>query len=195
MRTSETVGKLAGALAKAQGSITPPIKSKTANVGSYKYSYADLAEIIEALRHPLADNGLATVQSIDNDEKGSILVTRLLHESGEWVEASYRLPQATGQQFGSALTYARRYSLSAIVGIAAEDDDDGAIAEKKSRAVPVSSSGLLKMLTDNAKSAAAAGMLDAFRADSEVKQSAMKLGADDLAAFKQVIKDLAEIGK
>lgn len=137
---SEPINELAAALAKAQGAFTAIKKDKVAKIksqggASYEYAYADLASIMEAIRGPLSANGLACVQAITMTDGGMILQTRLLHSSGQWIESTYPLPAGgRAQEMGSAQTYARRYSLCALVGIVAEDDDDGAgAAETKPR--------------------------------------------------------------
>ncbi len=124
------LGELAAALAKAQSTF-PPIKRdkvvtvKTKTGGSYTFAYAPLEAILEAVREPLASNGLAFVQAIDTDE----LVTTLLHSSGAFLEAHTRLPESADiQAFGSAITYLRRYALQAMLGIATEEDDDGNVS-------------------------------------------------------------------
>jgi len=94
----------------------------------FKNKYASLASVIDAVRKPLADNGLAVTQLIKLDR----LVTRLQHSSGEFIESEYPLPpMASSQQYGSALTYARRYSLSAICCISADEDDDAEAIDHK----------------------------------------------------------------
>jgi hypothetical protein len=131
----QSFGKLAEALAKAQAAFTPPRKGKTATVrsdkGNYSYSYADLAEVFDAIRKPLADNGLAVSQNIGVFDGVLSLETRLMHSSGEQLVARWPLPTGTlkPQEWGSLLTYYRRYSLTAIVGVAADDDDDGNVAQ------------------------------------------------------------------
>ena len=123
MRSSENINEIGAALAKAQGIMANAVINKTNP--HFKSKYADLAAIREAVSAPLAQNGIAVLQVIDTDEHGSFLVTRLVHSSGQWVESIHPLPQtAKPQEFGSALTYARRYSLAAICGISAEEDDD-----------------------------------------------------------------------
>lgn len=129
---SEQINELAAALAKAQGMFKPVVKDKTARVrmksgGEYSYSYADLASVMDAIRGPLAANGLACAQAITmHSEGGMYLDTRILHSSGQWIGSTYPLPSGgAAQEMGSAQTYARRYSLCALVGIVAEDDDDG----------------------------------------------------------------------
>lgn len=124
---SET-GALAAALAKAQA----VMKSAKFNKQNphFKNRYADLASIIEATRKPLTDNGLSITQATEVNGHGFGLRTTLRHSSGESVDAFYPLPaNAKPQELGSALTYARRYSLSSIVCIAADDDDDAEAAK------------------------------------------------------------------
>lgn len=126
---SEATNELAGALAKAQGTM----KAATFNKINphFKNRYADLAAVVDAIRKPLADNGLSYTQTTEVREGGFVLVTTLRHSSGQWVASEYPLPVgAKPQELGSALTYARRYSLSALACIAADDDDDAEAAEK-----------------------------------------------------------------
>lgn len=121
-------GELAAALAKAQASF-PVIKRdkqvtvKSERTGkSYSFKYAPLDAILDATRKPLADNGLAITQLLD----GPDLVTMLLHSSGGSLTGRMPLPNnGTVQDLGSAITYLRRYSIQALLGIAAEEDDDG----------------------------------------------------------------------
>lgn len=127
---SENIGNLAKALALAIKAMKPPTKGRTATIksekGSYSYKYADLADVIESYRAPLSENGLSLVQPIQTQDGHLVLVTRLLHESGEWLSSEYPIANFTRpQEMGSALTYARRYAVTAMLGIAAEDDDDG----------------------------------------------------------------------
>jgi len=120
-------GALAAALAKAQASFPTVPRDKSVTVqtktgGSYTFKYAPLDSILAAVRGPLAANGLAISQLMDDDE----LVTMLLHESGARLIGRTPIPQAEGiQALGSAVTYLRRYSIQALLGIAAEEDDDG----------------------------------------------------------------------
>jgi len=125
MNTSEQISELAAALAKAQGAMENAIMNRTNP--HFKTKYADLAAVLNAARKPLSANGLAIVQTIGD----GVLHTRLLHTSGQWIASEHPLPM-TGrpQEIGSALTYARRYSLSALIGIAADEDDDATGAEK-----------------------------------------------------------------
>lgn len=136
---SDTVDALAAALAKAQAAFGDVTKDKTGKVqgegkgGRYEYTYryADLAAVLEAVRRPLADNQLALVQRPIPALGGLVLETRLIHSTGQWIGSIYPLPDPTGrpQEMGSALTYARRYSLTALLGVAPDEDDDAAAAE------------------------------------------------------------------
>lgn len=122
---SETLGKLGEALAKAQGEMESASKDSTNP--HFRSKYADLASIREAVRKPLSSNGLSFFQRTSSSPEGVTVETTLLHSSGEFVRDSCWLPvaQQTAQAFGSALTYARRYSLAALIGVVADDDDDG----------------------------------------------------------------------
>lgn len=132
-RGEASKGKIAGALAKAQGEFEPLEKTKTAKVpmksgGTYSYSYADLADVMRCCRKALSANELAITQGIVGDE----LITTLLHSSGEWLRSAIPLVQAQGQgpqALGSMLTYCRRYGACALLGIVAEEDDDAQVAE------------------------------------------------------------------
>jgi hypothetical protein len=123
---------LAAALVKFQ-SVVPVIpKSNTANIptkagGSYSYKYADLADIWEAIRKPLADNELAVTQSLNGGADGyTTIETTIWHKSGQHVARSLEVPTAdkTPQEAGSLFTYYKRYALSAALGISTEEDDD-----------------------------------------------------------------------
>jgi hypothetical protein len=123
------VTKLAEALSKAQSQLQPLIKTKTVDSGSFKYMYADLADVIENAKKALSENGLSFIQKLDFHPNGQLcLETVLMHASGESVSSFYPLPDPKSikpQDFGKLLTYSRRYALSAILGIASEDDTDG----------------------------------------------------------------------
>jgi hypothetical protein len=133
--SSASVELLAEALAKAQGEFPAIKKGRTANIDSdkraYSYTYADLADVLEAVRKPLSTNGLAVIQPLIWKDDHPWLITRLLHSSGQWIESLYPLGTfARPQEMGSAITYARRYTLTSLLGIAAEDDDDGNAAQE-----------------------------------------------------------------
>lgn len=139
MQTSDSISDLAGALAKAQGSIVPASKeSENAafKQGNKASKYANLASIWDACRKPLADNGLSVVQQVSRAEGGVAVTTRLFHASGQWIEfepLTVPLSAQTAHAVGSATTYGRRFSLSAVLGIVADEDpdDDGNAASGK----------------------------------------------------------------
>lgn len=127
METSIAINELAAALAKAQGKITGALKD-SANP-FFKSKYADLASCWDACRAPLSDNGLSVIQMAETMDSGALrLVTTLAHESGQWMRGEFWVTPKddTPQALGSALTYARRYALTALVGIAQVDDDGNA---------------------------------------------------------------------
>lgn len=135
MNKSASIAALSEALAKAQLEIQPPSKSKTVKVqsarGAYSFSYATLDSVIEAARKPLANNGLSFSQGVEPLDGKLVLSTILMHSSGEWVESLVPMivTQEGMQAMGSAISYARRYGLSNILGITADEDDDGNTAD------------------------------------------------------------------
>ena len=123
MPHSPTIGALAAAMAKAQCAYGKALKA-SANP-FFKSKYADLASCYDACREALAVNGLAVVQTTEVTPTGVLLVSVLIHSSGEWMSGQYpiRPMKEDPQGYGSAITYARRYALMALAGLAAEDDD------------------------------------------------------------------------
>jgi len=126
MKTSEQINELAAALAMAQAIIKPAPKDSTNP--HFRSRYADLAAVMEACRAPLATNGIALVQSASTTPERYVrITTRLIHKSGQWIEDSLDLKPSKDdpQGVGSCLTYGRRYLVCAMVGVTADDDDDG----------------------------------------------------------------------
>ena len=136
-RSSESIGAIAAALAKAQGELINPEKSLTATIRSpfpreadRTFRYASLATGLDIVRKALGKHEIATVQTtaIDNEAGLIRLTTVLAHSSGEWVSSDWPVcpvgETAAPHKMGAALTYARRYSLFTLVGIAGEDDLD-----------------------------------------------------------------------
>ena len=126
--------KLYAALAKAQGEMGSAKFNKVNP--HFRNKYADLSSIMDTCKKPLSDNGLSILQIIKTDDKGQMfLITRLAHSSGQYIESSFVLKteKNTIQGLGSALTYAKRYSLSSLLGIVADADDDGEIAAKEEK--------------------------------------------------------------
>ena len=131
------INKLVDALAKAQAKISAPERNRSVKVetragGTYSFKYATLDHIIEKIRGPLTENGLWFTQIMKDDQGTYILDTRLLHSSGQWIACQMPLiwdGNGSNQQFGSALTFMRRYALTSLLGIAAEEDDDANTAD------------------------------------------------------------------
>jgi len=121
---SNEIGALALALSKAQGVMKHAVKDS--NNPHFRSKYADLTSCLEAVREPLAKNGLAIVQLPSRSTDGLVeLTTMLIHESGQWIgsTASTRIAKDDAQGMGSALSYLRRYCLMAVTGLGADDDD------------------------------------------------------------------------
>src|SRR3954469_7299871 len=136
-RSSETIGAIAGALAKAQIELANPEKSLTAIIhspfpreGDRSFRYASLSSGLDLVRKSLGRHEIATVQTTSIDEGAGLirLTTTLAHSSGEWVSSDWPVcavsETAAPHRMGAALTYARRYALFTLVGIAGEDDLD-----------------------------------------------------------------------
>jgi hypothetical protein len=136
-RSSESVAALASALAKAQSELVNPEKSLTASIrtgrlgeGERSFRYAPLSSGLDIVRKTLGQHEIATVQSTAIDQAAGIvnLTTTLAHASGEWIASDWPVcpiaETANPQRMGAALTYARRYALFTLVGIAGEDDLD-----------------------------------------------------------------------
>jgi hypothetical protein len=125
---------IAAAMAKAQTQIKAAIRDTKGQIGQNRsYKYADLASVWDACKAALSANNIAIIQKPDFDGSSMWLETMLLHSSGDCITGRYPLrpSQDTPQAYGSALTYARRYSLSAMVGIVTDEDDDGAAGSKR----------------------------------------------------------------
>jgi hypothetical protein len=136
-RSSETIGAIAGALAKAQIELNNPEKSLTATISSpfpreadRTFRYASLSSGLDLVRKSLGRHEIATVQTTSIDDGAGLirLTTVLAHSSGEWVSSDWPVcpisETSAPHRLGAALTYARRYALFTLVGIAGEDDLD-----------------------------------------------------------------------
>lgn len=130
---SAEVDKIFAAVVALQSEINNPKKSKQ----GHGYKYAELAQIIELSREPLATNGLAVTQYCTAIDGQSYLVTQMIHSSGQWMRGYYPLEKAgmravnDAQQMGAAMTYARRYNLAAMLGVAQEDDDAASLGGQR----------------------------------------------------------------
>jgi hypothetical protein len=132
MITSAETGQLVTALIVASGLFDPIVKGSTGQAGSMKTKYADLAAVIAATRPALLANGLVIIQSPTTGEPGCVaLTTRLAHRSGEYMQdtASVALNRPDPQSYGSTITYLKRYSWLAILGLPTLDDDGHAATQ------------------------------------------------------------------
>lgn len=140
METSESIKEIASALAKAQANLKSVAKTGRGNYGRY----AELAPALEYVLPIISAQGLSVVQMPTHLEDGTTgITTMLMHLSGEWIRSTFpvRMQQQTPQGQGSAITYARRYALFAVLGIAGDDDDgqagtDGNNPETRRQASP-----------------------------------------------------------
>lgn len=172
MNTSQSIAKIAASLLSAQKMIQ--VAKKSAKNPFFKSSYADLGEVIECVKGPLNQCGITFLQLVGTCESGPMVETVLLHESGEYIStitpvrcAKENDPQA----FGSGVTYSKRYSLQAMLGLPTEDDDgEGAMSR------PVQDRQLVKPAVDVVK----------LRSES---------GAKFLAGFKTADEAIASIAK
>src|SRR6516165_6474518 len=154
-RSSETIGTIAAALAKAQAQLVNPEKSLIGTIRSDEtaraersFRYAPLSSGLDIVRKTLSQHEIATVQATSIDESVGIvrLNTVLAHASGEWIASDWPVcpinDTATPHRMGAALTYARRYALFTLVGIAGEDDLDA--PDLLSPAAPMPKTGIRK---------------------------------------------------
>jgi hypothetical protein len=115
---------LSQALVKFQSQLKPV--AKESENPFFKSSYADLSTILQAVMPLLSSNGLAVIQPMKVQDGMTILITRLVHESGESIESEMILPpHADPQKYGALITYYKRYQIQALLGINTEEDDDG----------------------------------------------------------------------
>jgi hypothetical protein len=171
--------QIASALVKAQKAFGPALK--TATNPHFKSRYADLAACVEAVIGGLNDNGIALIQRNSLDDNGVTVETVFVHESGEMLECGkLHVPAAKHdpQGYGSALTYARRYSLMAACGIAPEDDDGNAGSKP---APKVTDATINALLDDIAESNSHDQLKEAFF-------KAIKTVGDDQKARDQITK-------
>jgi len=190
MEQSESIAELASALAIAQGAMMNAPRTQVNP--AFKSSYADLASVWDACRKPLSDNGLAVVQTTEGMVDGNItIITELLHGSDQWIRGRLTVPvrgrpvaqgraEPDAQAIGSAITYARRYALAAMVGIAPEDDD-GEAAKDAGNAPAMEAAPLPRKRTP---------LLPSPKPSSPLVQAAVEMGAtveprseDDMALW------------
>jgi hypothetical protein len=171
-----------------KGSTNPAFKSK----------YADLADIVSVVLPALAKQGLAWITTPRVSDDGFVLEYELRHVSGESITGSWPLPdpeKATPQQMGSAVTYAKRYTLSAVTGIAPDEDDDGNAASKGPGAAPRQRTAAQSQEKITAAIQATTTATTAERLD-EIEAHAKSLGIDGIERVKAALTaKRAELGK
>lgn len=135
---SPSTAQVCAALASAQGKFRNPKRTKTATVrprdggAGYTFAYAPLEEVVDAVKDGLAENGLSRQQYLFRADDGMFwLKTVLWHSSGEWMSGDYPVmySKESAQGFAGGVTYAKRNGLSLLLGLAAEDDDDGNVGD------------------------------------------------------------------
>ena len=139
---SENIADLAHALSKCQGQMAPAIKDSINP--HFKNKFATLYSIWEACRKPLSDNGLSVVQTMSFENERLCLTTKLMHLSGQWISSITQVVSAKqdAQGIGSALSYFKRYSLAALLGVCTADEDDdgnGAMPNGKEKSIKAES--------------------------------------------------------
>lgn len=138
MKKSETLTEFSKAFAKTQQEMKQPLKD--ANNPFFKSKYVPLENVVEAITESASKNGLSFTQFPSSDEAGNVTVgTLVMHSSGEWIEydpIKMKPVKNDPQSIGSAITYAKRYALSAIFGITSDQDDDGNEATQTKKQAP-----------------------------------------------------------
>jgi len=127
---SQDIKELVSALSKAQGVMRPAVFNRVNP--HFKTRYADFTSCMDCCREPLATNGLSIMQYCETVSDKLMLVTMLAHVSGQWIKSYFPLnpAQMTSQAVGAAMTYGKRYSLSALLGIVSDDEDDDGESEQ-----------------------------------------------------------------
>ena len=178
---SESIIELSKAFAMFQSEVNNPINSTTNSF--FKNKYATLGDVLNEVRPVLAKNGLSILQMPSGDGGLVQLTTLIMHTSGEWIETEpivMRPEKSNAQGMGSVLTYARRYSLSAILGVASEDDDDGNQASQPQKSKPKTKSSPNKAV-DNS--------LSEFIAELMEKAKTLQAGGVEQNNIMEVFKD------
>lgn len=177
--SSDSTTKVIPAFVNALQAVADVTKDKKVNAGQMNYTYADLAAVLDAVKPVLTPNGLAITQAATNQGVSTVL----LHASGEWLSfppLEVRTGQNTPQAQGSALTYARRYSLLAALNVATEDDDGQAAAVPAPKPVVTAARREAEELFDRVKAldAEAKSDLKAWADGASLSVDALEADAD-----------------
>ena len=134
MDHSPEINELAAALAKAQGQFSNVKTSEKARItsdkASYEYTYATLADVLDMIRQPMDAHGLSLSQFVETTPEALILTSLLAHSSGQWYKSEFAAsyPRGDMRSVGSQVAYMRRYSITAMLNLATEDDDGDAVS-------------------------------------------------------------------
>jgi hypothetical protein len=206
-RSSETIGAIAAALAKAQAELTNPEKALTATIRASNpretdqtFRYAALSSGLDIVRKTLGGHEIATVQATAIDKEAGLirLTTTLAHSSGEWLSSEWPVcpiaETVAPRRMGAALTYARRYALFTLVGIAGEDDLDAPDLAEGEKADPADKDGVIARLGPVAAVEERTAATQApTRKEKAVHPARIVLSLDRSAAVRERL--LADIGQ
>jgi hypothetical protein len=205
-RSSETIGAIAAALAKAQAKLTNPEKSLVATIRAsgpretdQRFRYAALSSGLDIVRKALGGHEIATIQTTAIDKEAGLirLTTTLAHASGEWLSSEWPVcpiaETAAPRRMGAALTYARRYALFTLVGIAGEDDLDAPDLGAGGNADP--KSGLdMQTSTKPASEEPSFALSGASRKGKVIRPTRIELAADQSEALRgRLVSELADL--
>lgn len=214
MKTSEAIDQIATALAVAQSKMKAAVKDSTNP--AFKSKYADLTSVWEACRDALTANGISAIQDVARPNGHVEVTTRLLHKSGQWIEfgpLSMPIDKPNAHGVGSATSYARRYALSAAVGVVQDDDDGNAAANvptdkadppaMKAKLAEATKPPALPPITEPLR-IRATEIADAIKAapTADKKRRIIELNREDVAALDQIdtrygdrLRDLANLNQ
>lgn len=190
MNKSENINELAMALSKLQGEITDACKDKQ----GYGYNYADLSSVLDIARPALAKNGLAVSQLCGSDGDKVSVETVLMHKSGQWISAvmAMTIQQMKGmtmaQASGAVISYARRYCLASVLGIAQTDNDAAQVIEDKPtlKSVPILQPKLPEPIISSSMLSSLYDLIDDMKIeDDEVMAWMKKVNIKDLKELKE----------
>jgi ERF superfamily len=191
MNFSEQINEISAALAKFQGEVSNP--SKDGDNGHFKSKYATLDEIVKVIRPTLSKHGLSFIQSVNSDSEKVGVTTTLLHSSGQYITSdTINIPlggKVNAHGVGAGVTYGRRFSLGAILGIATEEDDDGNHVSVGGDQKQQSS----KQTTSNGASDAQKNMINRLIKEvAKVRNTTEAITVGNLKASMQLAKDITE---
>lgn len=197
---SDKIDQLAGALSEFQKSLENPKRDRTVKVKykdsnkTYEFTYTTFDSLTDYLRPKLAEHGLSFYQSITPHGNGFALQTRVLHVSGQWITSVLPVPFAGGgmQAMGSAISYCRRYALSAILGVASEEDDDGKGAEARGARNTTALKNSMRELDRAVRAATSQEELDALAEEYQEYIMGSKYGAPEIYNGYLSARDEAE---